>query len=365
MKSIRLLCVLCVSLCTCVLLVAQDATSPFRPVHTFSIVARDPVTGEMGAAVQSHWFSVGSNVIWAEAGVGAVATQSFIDPSYGPLGLALMKAGKSAPDALRGLLTGDEGRDVRQVAFVDRIGNIATWTGKKCTPAAGQRTSSGGQDSYNMPVSTDPLTPAGQFTAGKDFSTEANLMSNDQVWPAMAKAFEESKGDLAERMLVALEAGQAVGGDIRGRQSAAIIIVKAKSSGKPWADKVFDLRVDDAAEPIKELRRLVTLQRAYNHMNAGDAAVEKGDHELALKEYSTAEDIVTKAEGVLPSRLAEMIYWHAVELVNINRVDESLPLFKRAFSLEKGWIELTPRLPKVGLLPSDPKVLERIMAQAK
>jgi uncharacterized Ntn-hydrolase superfamily protein len=203
------------------------------------------------------------------------------------------------------------------------------------------------------------------FTKGSNFSTEANLMSNDKVWPAMAKAYQESKGDLAERMLAALEAGQAVGGDIRGRQSAAIIIVKGKSSGKPWADKVFDLRVDDAAEPIKELRRLVTLQRAYNHMNAGDAAVEKGDHELALKEYSTAEDIVTKAEGILPSRLAEMIYWHAVELVNINRVDESLPLFKRAFSLEKGWIELTPRLPKVGLLPNDPKIIDRIVAQAK
>jgi uncharacterized Ntn-hydrolase superfamily protein len=374
MKILKGLC-LCVSVVSCF---AQEATRPIRPVHTFSIVARDPQTGEMGAAVQSHWFSVGSNVIWAEAGVGAVATQSFIDPSYGPLGLALMKAGKSAPEALKALLTGDSGQAVRQVAFVDANGNVISWTGAGDTPAAGSIAGNrsdtmktgcgGGGDCASLCPQKNPglLQPCGGYAeVGREFSAQANLMSNDKVWPAMAKAYQESKGDLAERMLAALEAGQSVGGDIRGRQSAAIIIVKAKSSGKPWADKVFDLRVDDAAEPIKELRRLVTLQRAYNHMNAGDAAVEKGDHELALKEYSTAEDIVTKAEGVLPSRLAEMIYWHAVELVNINRVDESLPLFRRAFSLEKGWIELTPRLPKVGLLPNDPKVLERIMAQAK
>jgi uncharacterized Ntn-hydrolase superfamily protein len=363
MKSFRTQLFLCVSVLNCLSLVAQEAPRPIRPVHTFSIVARDPQTGDMGAAVQSHWFSVGSNVIWAEAGVGAVATQSFIDPSYGPLGLALMKAGKSAPDALKSLLAGDSGKSVRQVAFVDSNSDVMSWTGNKDTPAAGSMAGRPGAP----PEGCTPSTGAegGCFQIGREFATQANLMANDKVWPAMAKAYSESKGDLAERMLAALEAGQAVGGDIRGRQSAAIIIVKAKSSGKPWADKVFDLRVDDAAEPIKELRRLVALQRAYNHMNAGDAAVEKGDHELALKEYSTAEDIVTKAEGVLPSRLAEMIYWHAVELVNINRVDEALPLFKRAFSMERGWIDLTPRLPKVGLLPNDPKVIERIMAQSK
>lgn len=366
MKSFRFLSVLCVSVVNCFVLFAQNAPRPIRPVHTFSIVARDPQTGEMGAAVQSHWFSVGSNVIWAEAGVGAVATQSFIDPSYGPLGLALMKAGKGAPEALKALLAGDSGKAVRQVAFVDAQGRVITWTGDKNTPDAG---GVAGATAGSVPgggcQSINHGGGGGCWQEGTDFAAQANLMANDKVWPAMAKAYQESKGDLAERMLAALEAAQAAGGDIRGRQSAAIIIVKAKSSGKPWADKVFDLRVDDAAEPIKELRRLVTLQRAYNHMNAGDAAVEKGDHELALKEYAAAEEIASKTEGVLPSRLAEMIYWHAVELVNINRVDESLPLFKRAFALEKGWMELTPRLQKVGLLPNDPKVLERIMAQSK
>jgi len=186
-------------------------------------------------------------------------------------------------------------------------------------------------------------------------------MSNDQVWPAMAKAFQESKGDLAERMLAALDAAQAVGGDIRGRQSAALIVVKAKSSGKPWEDRIFDLRVDDSPEPLKELRRLVALQRAYNHMNAGDLAVEHHDNGAALREYATAEQIASSTPGVLPSRLAEMTYWHAVALVNMGRVDESLPLFKKAFSLAGGWRTLTPRLPKSGLLPNDPKLIERIV----
>jgi uncharacterized Ntn-hydrolase superfamily protein len=203
----------------------------------------------------------------------------------------------------------------------------------------------------------------GFVRVGGDYSVQANLMSNDQVWPAMAKAFEATKGDLAERMLAALDAGQAVGGDIRGRQSAAIIVVKAKSSGKPWQDRIFDLRVDDSPEPLKELRRLVTLQRAYNEMNAGDLAVEHNDNEAALKHYSTAEQMMESAPNTDKSRLAEAIYWHAVALVTMKRVDESLPLFKRAFSLQPTWRELTPRLPKSGLLPDDPALIKRITAQ--
>ena len=302
---------------------------PLRPVHTFSIVARDPNTGELGVAVQSHWFSVGSSVPWAEAGVGAVATQSFIDPSYGPLGLTLMRAGRSAPDALRALLAADEGREVRQVAMIDAQGRVDAWTGKNDIQAAGNH-------------------------VGKDYSVQANLMLNDKVWPAMATAFEATKGDLAERMLAALDAAQAVGGDIRGRQSAALIVVTGKPTGQAWKDRIFDLRVDDSAEPLKELRRLVTLQRAYNHMNAGDLAVEKKDNEGALREYGAAEKLV--------SENAEMIYWHAVALVNMGRVDESLPLFKRVFALDRNWIELTSRLPKAGLLPNDPKLIERIVS---
>ncbi len=329
---------------------------PHRPVHTFSIVARDPATGEMGVAVQSHWFSVGSIVTWAEAGVGAVATQSFVDPSYGPLGLNLMRAGKSAPEALRERLGQDKARDVRQVAMIDGQGRVAAWTGAKDIQAAGEVVNGSGSGPGVGPS-------GGTYLVGTDFSTEANLMSNDKVWPAMAKAFRETKGDLAERMLAALDAGQAAGGDIRGRQSAAILIVESKRQKNPWEGRVFDLRVDDAAEPIKELRRLVALQRAYNHMNAGDLATEHHDNEGALREYSEAEKIAASTPGVIPSRLAEMIYWHAVALVNMKRVDEALPLFKKAFAIQPSWAELTPRLPKSGLLPDDSKLIEQIVRQ--
>jgi uncharacterized Ntn-hydrolase superfamily protein len=309
--------------------VNQSPAKPLRPVHTFSIVCRDPNTGEFGVAVQSHWFSVGSIVAWAEAGVGAVATQSFVDPSYGKNGLDLMRGGKSAPDTLKELLAKDDGREVRQVAMIDAQGRVDAWTGKNDIQAAGH-------------------------IVGKDFSVQANLMLNDKIWPAMARAFESTKGDLAERMLAALDAAQAAGGDIRGRQSAALIVVTGKPTGQAWKDRTFDLRVDDSPEPLRELRRLVRLQRAYNHMNAGDLAVEKKDNEGALREYSAAERLV-------PNN-AEMIYWHAVALVNMGRVDDSLPLFRKVFAMDRNWLTLTPRLPKSGLLPDDPKIIDRIVS---
>lgn len=341
------------------------AERPLRPVHTFSIVARDPQTGEMGVAVQSHWFSVGSIVPWAEAGVGAVATQSFVDPSYGQLGLDLMRAGRSAWDTLPGLVHADQNADVRQVAMIDAQGRVAVFTGCKDIAAAGHQvgSQSGGWSAVSRGDSSGRSWCGGAGNYGKDFSAQANLMSNDKVWPAMAKAYESSKGDLAERMLAALDAAQAVGGDIRGRQSAALLMVKAKSSGKPWEDRIFDLRVDDAVEPLKELRKLVVLQRAYNHMNAGDLAVEHKDNEAALREYAVAEKLTEGAEGVDPSRLAEMRYWHAVALVNMGRVDESLPIFQKVFStpgIGENWRTLTPRLPKSGLLPDDAKLIQRI-----
>ena len=307
----------------------SNAQSSVRPVHTYSIVCRDPATGELGVAVQSHWFSVGPIVAWAEAGVGAVATQSFVDPSYGKNGLDLMRGGKNAPDTLKELLAKDEAREVRQVAMIDAQGRVDAFTGKNDIQAAGH-------------------------IVGKNFSVQANLMLNDKVWPAMAHAFESTKGDLAERMLAALDAAQAAGGDIRGRQSAALIVVTGKPTGQAWKDRIFDLRVDDSPQPLRELRRLVKLQRAYNHMNAGDLAVEKKDNEGALREYSAAEKLV-------PDN-AEMIYWHAVALVNMGRVDESLPLFRKVFAMDRNWITLTPRLPKSGLLPDDPKIIQKIVA---
>jgi uncharacterized Ntn-hydrolase superfamily protein len=299
-----------------------------RPVNTFSIVARDPVTGELGVAVQSHWFSVGTMVPWVEAGVGAVATQSFVDPIYGKLGLDLMRAGKSAPDTLRALITADDTPQLRQVAMIDAQGRVAAHTGDKNIPEAGHR-------------------------VGKDYSVQANLMLNDSVWPAMARAFETAKGDLADRMLAALDAAQAAGGDIRGRQSAALIVVTGKPTGKAWMDRVFDLRVDDSSEPLHQLRRLVVLQRAYNHMNAGDLAVEQKDNDRALIEYRAAAELV-------PDN-AEMVYWHAVALVNMGRVEESLSLFRRAIAMDRNWTTVTRRLAKVGLLPDDEALIRRIV----
>jgi uncharacterized Ntn-hydrolase superfamily protein len=302
--------------------------APRRPVHTFSIVARDPASGQLGVAVQSHWFSVGSVVPWAEAGVGAVATQSFVDPSYGKVGLDLMRTGTSAPEALKMLLARDEGRDVRQVAMIDSTGRLAAHTGTKNIPAAGH-------------------------VVGSNFSAQANLMLNDTVWPAMARAFESTKGDLADRMMAALDAAQAAGGDIRGRQSAALIVVTGMPTGRPWTDRIFDLRVDDSPDPLRELRRLLVLQRAYNHMNAGDLAVEKKDNAQALREYAAA--------AALEPDNVEMVYWHAVALVNMGRIDESLPLFARVFKADRNWRTLTPRLATVGLLPADRAIIDRIL----
>jgi uncharacterized Ntn-hydrolase superfamily protein len=305
------------------------ATSASRPVSTYSIVARDAGTGELGVAVQSHWFSVGAVVPWAEAGVGAVATQSFVDPSYGPLGLALMKAGRSAPEALQALLAGDPGRDVRQVGMVDAAGRVATHTGRLDIPEAGG-------------------------LAGDGYVVQANLMEKATVWPAMARAFERAKGDLAERMLAALDAAEAEGGDIRGRQSAALLVVKGKGSGRPWADRIFELRVEDHPDPLVELRRLVRVQRAYNHMTSGDDCVAVKDWACAEREYGAAQ--------AMEPQNAEMAFWHAVALASNGRLDAARPLFAKAFQADARWRELVQRLPRVEQLPKDDALLRQILA---
>jgi len=342
---------------------AAQSRKPGPLAHTFSIVARDPQTGEMGVAVQSHWFSVGSIVTWAEAGVGAIATQSFVEPAYGQKGLQLMRSGTAAPDALLQLLKDDKARNVRQVAFIDAHGRVAAWTGAKDIQSAGDMVgakSDGSKGFVRIPEASDD----GVIHVGEGYSVQANMMLNDKIWPAMDKAFSETKGELVDRQLAALDAAQAAGGDIRGKQSAAIIVVKAQSSGMPWKDRIFDLRVDDNPLPLKELRRLVALQRAYNHMNAGDLATEKGDKEGALREYSAAEQIARNTPDIPASRLNEMMYWHAVALVNMGKVDDSLPIFKQVFAADKNWATMTPRLPKAGQLPEDPAVLSKILAQA-
>ena len=300
-----------------------------KPVHTYSIVARDPDTGQLGVAVQSHWFSVGAVVPWVEAGVGAVATQSFVEVSYGPLGLDLMRAGKNAQEALKALLEVDQKKEVRQVAIIDRQGQVAVHTGESCISEAGHVT-------------------------GRQFSVQANLMLKNTVPEAMAKAYRSTQGDLIDKLLAALEAAENEGGDIRGRQSAAIVVVTGKPAGQAWKDRIIDLRVEDHPQPVEELKRLVKIHRAYEHMNRGDEYLAGGDVEGALKEYSTAEHLT-------PDNV-EMVFWHAVTLAGLDRVEESLPLFKKVFEADDNWAILVSRLPKAGLLPDKPELIERILS---
>ena len=310
------------------------AQSPSRrPVHTFSIVAVDSATGQIGAAVQSHWFSVGSGVTWAEPGVGAVATQSFADPSYGPRGLYLMRTGTAAPAALAALLRADPDSQVRQVAMIDASGAVAAHTGSRDIPAAGHH-------------------------VGRWFSAQANLMRNDRIWPAMARAFETTRGDLAARMLAALDAGQAAGGDIRGKQSAALVVVSGDRNAKPW-EKIFDLRVEDHPEPLAELRRLTTVARAYRAATDGDNFVTAGKIDSALVAYRKASEILPDS-----ATNGELAYWVGVTLADQGRVDESIPWFRRSFRLDQGWVELLGRLPRVGLLKADSVTLARIVRDA-
>ena len=307
---------------------ALASRMPQRPVHTFSIVAIDKRTGDMGVAVQSHWFSVGSIVAWAEAGVGAVATQSFVEPSYGPLGLELMKAGKTAGEALAALLKADRNEDVRQVAMVDALGRVAAHTGTNCIAEAGN-------------------------SIGDGYSCQANMMLKASVWPAMAKAFEAAGGELVDRLLASLEAAQKEGGDIRGKQSAAVVVVRAKGSGFWWKDRIYDLRVEDSPDPVPELKRLVRLNKAYNRMNRGDELVTERRVDEAVIEYSAAMEM-------FPDN-AEMVFWPAVTLASTGRVEESLPLFKKVFAMDQNWATLLSRLPSVGQFPKDEALMKRIL----
>jgi uncharacterized Ntn-hydrolase superfamily protein len=302
--------------------------SESTPVHTYSIVAFDEETGELGVAVQSHWFSVGSLVPWAKAGVGAVATQSFVKVDYGPEGLNRMEHGQSAEEALTSLLAEDEGEAVRQVAMIDVKGSVAAHTGTKCIYAAGHQ-------------------------IGKNYSVQANLMEKETVWPSMANAFERSNGDLAEKMMAALEAAEAEGGDIRGKQSAAMLIVSGNPTGIPWKDVVMDIRVDDHAEPLKELKRLIRVHRAYQHANKGDHYLELEEIEKALVEYEKASEFYPENP--------ELPYWSAVTLASKGNLDQALPIFREVFQKEPRLRILTPRLVNSGLLPNDPALIEAII----
>jgi len=299
-----------------------------RPVNTYSIVAYDDSTGQLGVAVQSHWFSVGSLVPWAKAGVGAVATQSLVKVEYGPEGLKGMEDGKVPHVILSELLSNDEGKDLRQVAMIDANGNVAAHTGDKCIAAAGHQ-------------------------IGNNYSVQANIMENATVWPAMARAFERSKGDLADRMMAALEAAEREGGDLRGKQSAAMLIVSGEPTGIQWQDNILDLRIEDHPTPLKELRRLIRINRAYEHAN-------KGDHYLEINKIDEAMIEYDKASKYYPEN-PELPYWSAVTLAGVGDVDEALPIFQQVFEKEPKLRELTPRLVDAGLLPDDDDLIRSIL----
>lgn len=301
----------------------------FPFAHTFSIVARDPNNGEMGVAVQSHWFSVGSVVAWAEPGVGVVATQSMVEKAYGPRGLALMRAGLPVNKALSTLLKADDNPDVRQVALLDKTGAVMVHTGGRCIAYAGHE-------------------------SGEGFSVQANMMENSTVWPAMAETYRSTQGSLAERMMTALEAAQAAGGDIRGQQSASMVVVSGETSERPWDGILIDLRVDDHPQPLQELRRLLTIHRAYDWMNQGDAFLADGQVEQALSAYKSAAELAPQFD--------ELPFWHALTLAELDRMDEAAPIFKEVFQANPNWAELVKRLPAAGLLRDDPAMLKRILA---
>jgi len=279
--------------------------------------------------VQSHFFSVGSIVPWAEAGVGAVATQAHVEVSYGPRGLELMRGGATAGRALAALVLSDKEADHRQVAIVDALGRVAAHTGDLCIAEAGDR-------------------------QGEGVSVQANMMLNPTVPDAMLAAYEKASGDLAARMLAAMDAAESQRGDIRGKQSAAIVVVRGRASNKPWSDRLIDLRVEDHPEPLVELRRLVEMRRGYDAVERAEQAALEGDMEAAAAEYAKAE------AGVGDN--VEASFWAGVSLAAAGNVDQARALLAKSFARHDGWKELLRRLPAAGLFPDDPALIERLLA---
>jgi uncharacterized Ntn-hydrolase superfamily protein len=296
---------------------------------TYSIVARDPATGEFGVAVQSHYFSTGSVVPWAEAGVGAVATQASADISYGPLGLQLMREGRKAQDALDELVARDGHSGHRQVAMIDAQGNTAAHTGQRCISFAGHRTAA-------------------------NVSVQANMMERDTVPDAMLRVYLSVQGALSERMLAALDAAEAEGGDIRGRQSAAMLIVTGKPTGKHWADRTLDLRVEDHPDPLLELRRLIGLHRAYRLSDEAGKAASSGD-------MTTAAARMTEAMTLMAGN-PELAFWAAVSLAASGQVALAKPLLARARAVDERWAELLRRLPATGNHPLSDETIAALLS---
>lgn len=296
---------------------------------TYSIVARDPATGDMGVAVQSAYFTVGPVVPWVEAGVGAVATQSVVNVAFGPLGLELLRGGLTPEKAVAALLAGDPEPDGRQVAMVDCFGRATAYTGPAAIPAAGHR-------------------------VGDGYSCQANLMERDSVWDAMAAAYEASSAEpLPDRLIAALRAAEAEGGDIRGRQSAAIVVVAGQSSGRAWEDRLIDLRVEDHPDPVEELARLVRLKRAYTTALGGARVLASGrrDDELELRKTALA----------IAPEMIQLRFMAGMAFAQAGAWDEALPLLKGVFEEEPRFVEAMRRMDAVGRLP--PGVAEQVLAR--
>jgi uncharacterized Ntn-hydrolase superfamily protein len=297
---------------------------------TYSIVARDPETGDLGAAVQSHWFAAG-DAIWARPGVGAVATQATAFIPYGSLGLDLLASGKAAAEALAERLAADEQPEVRQVAILDGSGRVAAHTGADCIREAGHRT-------------------------GDGFSCQANMMHRSTVWDAMATTFAATEGDLAERLLQTLEAAEADGGDLRGRQAARILVVRAEPTDEPWDDVLVDLRVDDHPDPLLELRRLLTLKRAYDLQDEAEDAMTEGDLERA-------ERMTEEALRLAPGN-PEISFWAAVGMASIGMIREARSeMLPTPFAADPGWRELLLRLGEQRLFGLTPESVAQLVAE--
>lgn len=297
---------------------------------TYSIVARDPRTGELGGAAQSHWFAAGS-LCWAEPGVGAVATQAWALMSYGPLGLERLRAGRSPAEALAELVAADEGAEHRQVAIVDRAGAVAVHTGARCLREAGHRTGAG-------------------------VSCQANMMVRPTVWDAMHDAYVAAEGDLADRMLAALVAAEAEGGDIRGRQAARILVVRGEPSEEPWTDVLVDLRVDDHPAPLAELGRLLELKRVYDRLEAAE------ELELARREEEALAERLAALEAA-PTN-AEVAFWTALSLASAGRVEEARRAIGVAFRAGEGWRELLRRMARDRHLELEAEAVEALIQTA-
>jgi uncharacterized Ntn-hydrolase superfamily protein len=295
---------------------------------TYSIVAVDKPSGQMGVAIQSRWFSVGSIAGWAEPGVGVMAIQAFPDLSHGHLGLALMKAGRTPEQTLKSLLAGDTRPEIRQIGIVDFQGRVAAHTGEQCVPEAGHMT-------------------------GVGFTAQANLMRNRNIWLAMATAFEKSKGPLAYRLMETLEAAQEAGGDVRGKESASMLIVKTTSSGMPWQDRVLDLRVEDHTEPLKELRRLLRIHEAYAHTNYADTLMSYGRMNEATEEFGRAFEIAPEIE--------EPKFWQAVTVLCQGRTEESIPIFKDVFAINPDWKQVLRSLLRTKLFPINEHEVSQVL----